>query len=126
MRLLIYSIFFLSTLGFIASGSEAARVYVWTDADGRIHITDKPPANGAEVRDVIEYEPRPTPQPSKPSPPSERGRDEIRDKEAQCRNVFKARRNLQKAQTVADAVRQRAAEARDKVQDLRQKSLPNK
>lgn len=119
MRLLIYSILFLSTLGFIASGSQAARVYVWTDPDGRIHITDGPPAKGARVRDVFEYESRPIPQPSELSPPSETGRTESRDKEAQCRNVFKARRNLRKAQTVADAVRQRAEKARAKVRDLR-------
>jgi hypothetical protein len=100
-----------------ASGSAAASVYVWTDKEGRIHITDQPPAKGAKLRDVIEYKP----QPAEPLLPSETEKAESQDKEALCRNVCLARRNLRKTKSVALAVRQRAEKARLKVRDLRER-----
>lgn len=120
MRAIVYTVvILLNSLSIAVAGSAAARVYVWTDQGGRIHITDEPPAKGAKLRGVIEYEPRPSPQPQKPSPPSKAEKAERRDQKVQCRDVFRARRNLRKPKKVAAAVRQRAQEARAKVRDLR-------
>jgi predicted RNase H-like nuclease (RuvC/YqgF family) len=33
----------------------ADKVYTWTDADGNIHISDRPPADGSSVDSVIDY-----------------------------------------------------------------------
>jgi hypothetical protein len=115
---MIYLIIFIISLCFAVSEPDAARLYLWTDDSGRMHITEEPPANRSRVRDIIEYE-------SRTEPPadslSETAETRNRDKEDQCRNVFEARRTLRKKQAAAAAVRQRAAEARDKVKDLRER-----
>ena len=121
MRSIVYFIMILGIFCMAVSGPQAAKIYMWTDADGRMHITDEPPANGGTVRDVIEYEPGSAPQPVAPSRQSEALETESRDRETQCRNVYAARRTLRKTQTMAAAVHQRAEEARDKVKDLRRR-----
>jgi hypothetical protein len=50
----IIIIFFLATTGPLS----ADKVYTWTDKDGNVHITDQPPPEGANVRDVIKYKPQ--------------------------------------------------------------------
>jgi len=117
MRSIIYFIMILGSICLIASGSPAASIFMWTDENGRMHITDQPPPNGGMVRDIIEYKPGPAPQPA-PLRRSDAAETKNREK-AKCRNVFKARQNLLKTQTIAAAVRQRAEEARDEVQELR-------
>jgi chromosome segregation ATPase len=115
---MIYPIIFVVSLCFAVSEPDAARLYLWIDGSGRMHITEESPAKGSTVRDVIDYESRTAPQAAGPSDAAE---TENRDKEAKCRNVFEARRTLRKTESVAAAVRRRAAEARDKVQDLRER-----
>ncbi|MGD1970002.1 MAG: DUF4124 domain-containing protein [Desulfobacterales bacterium] len=119
MRSMIYTVILLSGLWLAATAPQAASVYLWTDDNGRLHITDGPPPEGSKLRDTFEYEPRSQPESAVPSSPSEIAEPESRDKEAQCRNVFEAHRNLRKTKSLAAAVRQRAEEARDKVKDLR-------
>lgn len=124
MRTTLYSIILMSLLCFAASRPHAASVYLWTDENGRMHITDGPPSAGGSVRDVIEYEPRSEPQPVEPLPRSETVEPDSKDKkdkEDQCRHVFAARRNLRKTRSMAAAVRQRAQEARERVKDLRER-----
>jgi hypothetical protein len=114
---MIYPIIFLFSLCFAVSKPDAARLYLWTDDSGRMHITEEPPANRSRVRDIIEYESRAEPAAGL----SDTAENRNREKEDQCRNVFEARRTLRKKQAAAAAVRQRAAEARDKVKDLRER-----
>lgn len=38
----------------LSSGSTAAEVYTWTDDNGLVHITDRPPPRGARIRAVVE------------------------------------------------------------------------
>jgi hypothetical protein len=53
------------------SAAVAGEVYTWTDADGNIHITDRPPKDSSQVESVIRYSkppeagapPDPVPQP---------------------------------------------------------------
>jgi hypothetical protein len=47
-------IFFFATTGPLS----ADKVYTWTDKDGNLHITDQPPPEGANVRNVIKYKPQ--------------------------------------------------------------------
>jgi hypothetical protein len=83
-----------------------------------MHISEEPPAKWSSVRDVIEYESRAE---SRDAGLSDTAATINRDKESKCRNVFNARRTLRKKKSVAATVSQRAAEARNKVQDLRQR-----
>ena len=118
MRSVIYSIILLVSLCFAVSKPDAARLYLWANDSGRMHITEEPPAKRSSVRDVIEYESRAKPQ---DAGSSDTAKTINRDKEAKCRNVYNAQRNLRKKKSVAATVSQRAAEARNKVQDLRQR-----
>ena len=47
-------LFFLATTGPLS----AAKVYTWTDKDGKVHITDQPPPEGANVSNVMTYKPQ--------------------------------------------------------------------
>ncbi len=55
----------------LMSMAVAGEVYTWTDADGNIHITDRPPKDSTQVDSVIRYSkpaeteasPGPAPQP---------------------------------------------------------------
>jgi hypothetical protein len=120
MRPIFYAILFFGSLCVTSSAPDAASVYLWTDENSRIHITEALLPQGGMMRDVFEYEPHSEePRTAEPSPQPEGATSEVGNKEVQCRNVFAARQALQKKKSVAVAVRKRAAEARDKVQDLR-------
>ncbi|MBT8136981.1 MAG: DUF4124 domain-containing protein [Gammaproteobacteria bacterium] len=45
MRFLLFSLILLTT-------AASANVYKWTDATGRVHFSDKPPATAAEKLDI--------------------------------------------------------------------------
>lgn len=115
---MIYLIIFFISLCFAVSEPDAARLYLWTDDSQRMHITEEPPAKRSSVRDVIDYESATAPQDAGSSDAAE---VENRDKSAECRNLFEARRTLRKTKSAAAAVRWRAEKARDKVQDLRKR-----
>jgi hypothetical protein len=94
MRSIIYFIIILVGICMAVSGLRAANIYMWTDEDGRMHITDKPPEKEGKVRDVIEYEPGSAPPSAAPSPQPQAVETESKHKQAQCRNVYEARRTL--------------------------------
>lgn len=49
--------------------AAAGDVYTWTDADGNIHITDRPPGDNSPVESVIRYSaPKETDAPPDPAP----------------------------------------------------------
>jgi hypothetical protein len=52
----------IATAVFIIAGTAGLqaqqKVYTWTDAKGRMHITDQPPPGGARVEDVTTYRER--------------------------------------------------------------------
>ena len=51
----------------------AGEVYTWTDADGNIHLTDRPPQDSSQVESVIRYSNRPeTNAPPDPVPKQKR------------------------------------------------------
>ena len=53
----------------LLSPAAAGEVYTWTDADGNIHITDRPPADSSRVDSVIRYSnPAETDGPPEPAP----------------------------------------------------------
>jgi hypothetical protein len=69
----ITAFYMLIALTVCVGPAQAGEVYRWTDADGNVHITDKPPAEGVAVENTIPYSDRPETQtPSKPIPKSTR------------------------------------------------------
>ena len=85
-------------------GSNAGRVYTWTDERGVTHITETPPPPNAINRDVIEFVPR-----------SEEETAARREEQQQSRRLE------QKQQIVAEAKesRRKADQARAKAIELR-------
>jgi predicted RNase H-like nuclease (RuvC/YqgF family) len=51
----------------------AGEVYTWTDADGNIHITDRPPKDSSQVESVIRYSKPPEPAATTDSVPPPNG-----------------------------------------------------
>ncbi len=52
IQVLLASLVFLGPI-------EAGEVYTWTDAQGNVHITDRPPENGSPAESVVPYSNRP-------------------------------------------------------------------
>ncbi len=87
-----------------AIGSDAGKVYTWTDEKGVTHITETPPPANARNRDVIEYVPK-----------SKEQETAIREEQQQSRD------RSQKQQIVDEAkdARRKAGEARAKATELK-------
>ena len=86
------------------TGSNADKVYTWTDEKGVTHISETPPPPNATNRDVIEYVPK-----------TKTEESAIREKKQLSREL------AQKEQIAAEAkeTRQRAEEARAKANELK-------
>ena len=87
----------------------ADQVYTWTDKDGNMHITAKPPPKNARVEDVLKYEP----QPDKVVPDTEQPRDSDASAapgEAESDEVRQARTTAEKARKEAEIARTKAEE----------------
>ena len=93
----IIIIFFFATTGPVS----ADKVYTWTDKDGNVHITNQPPPEGANVRDVIKYKPQ-----------SEKEVQEIQRQQQMRENAEDRKRKKRKLEDAQNAERkaQKAAE----------------
>jgi hypothetical protein len=107
-------------LGVIASSVAQAqsKVYTWTDAKGKLHITDDPPPAEASVKDVVET-PVVTPAEARQRQQQRLQRDEARmdekrrsDLEDTLRRAREADEQAQGAVQKADEQTQRALEYR--------------
>ena len=87
-----------------AIGSDAGRIYTWTDEKGVTHITETPPPPNARDRDVIEYVPK-----------TKEEEEAIRKEQRQTRELD------QKKQIVAETkdARRKADQARAKAIELK-------
>jgi hypothetical protein len=82
-------------------------VYTWTDAKGKLHITDDPPPLGANLKDVVES---PALSPA-----------EIQQNQLQRQRRSEQRREEQRGSTVDEALR-RAREAEEEAQKAIQRA----
>lgn len=72
MKMLWATIQVLFVLLVLLRPALAGEVYTWTDEEGNIHITDRPPQDSTQVESVIRYSNRPeTKAPSAPAPQQE-------------------------------------------------------
>jgi len=68
MKFMKLSVLFLSLTCLGALDSFADRVYIWTDSNGKKHISQHPPPPGGILTDVMDYRSRPRQQPKKATP----------------------------------------------------------
>ena len=52
---IVISIFTIVNVFFYASVLNAGELYYWTDKNGEIHISDRPPPEGTEHKESIKY-----------------------------------------------------------------------
>lgn len=84
----------------------AGEVYTWTDANGNLHITDRPPADGSPVESVIRYSnPVETQAPSEPASPQ----DSVESQPAERLNKQLTRLKERKAQLEKSIAENRAS-----------------
>jgi hypothetical protein len=79
-----------------------SKVYTWTDAKGKLHITDEPPPGDASIKDIVE-----APQLTSA---------EIRERELERQRRMERRETAQEQSRVQDALR-RAREADQRAQE---------
>ena len=78
MKMLLLTIQALVVWVILIGPGVAGVVYTWTDKDGNIHITDRPPTDEARMDSVIRYSDRDvTNRPTESHPPREHTADEI-------------------------------------------------
>jgi len=98
----ILGLIFILVFLFATTGSlNADKVYTWTDKDGNLHITDQPPPEGANVRNVIKYKPRP-----------EKEVQEIQRQQQIWINAAERKRKLEEAQKAKLEAQKAAEEAK--------------
>jgi type IV secretory pathway VirB10-like protein len=117
------SILISVTLFILAAAFSAAeaqnKVYTWTDARGRMHITDEPPPQDASVKDVVEAPPPPPPTELREREiQRERRRDE-RSEERQRSEVEDALRRAREADEAAQEAIRQADEQTQRALDVR-------
>lgn len=83
----------------LSSLAIAGEVYTWTDADGNIHITDRPPKDSSQVDSVIRYS-KPPEAPVPPAPPPQPDSVEIQ----QVQQLNKQLKRLKERKTQLETI----------------------
>lgn len=96
----------------------AATLYLWTDGQGKMHITEKAPSDRHRIVDTMEYDPQPA-QKAAPAPPAPEEQQKSRLDEKRCRLAAEARRIARDARAAAEAAHTRAKKIRQQAQDLK-------
>ena len=84
-------------------------LHTWTDAKGRLHITDTPPPPDAKIKDVVEHT-EPTPAESRQLQDQQQRRVETRQDGQRQNEMEEALRRAREADDQARAAVQRAVE----------------
>ena len=88
----------------------ADQVYTWTDKDGNMHITAKPPPQNARIQDVLKYQPRPDVTVPKAEQDQDSEADSAGDRQ-ESEDLRQAREIAEKARKEAEIARAKADEA---------------
>jgi hypothetical protein len=95
-------------------------LYTWTDAKGRVHITDTPPPADAKIKDVVEQT-EPTPAESRQLQDQQQRRVETRQDGQRRNEMEEALRRAREADDQARAAVQRAEEQTREALDYRKR-----
>lgn len=93
----------------MALAAQAADIYTWKDADGRVHFSDQPPTGKQDVRKVRSKEPAAMPVPAEQAKPAE--------KRSQADKYLEQRKRRAEAQEAADKAEKDKAAAERKTAD---------
>ena len=92
----------LAILSSLSPLNAQTTLYTWTDAKGRVHITDTPPPPDAKIKDVIEQT-EPTPAEVRQLQDAQRRRVETRQDEQRRTETEEALRRAREAALEVDA-----------------------
>ncbi len=107
-------------LGALSALNAQTMLYTWTDAKGRVHITDTPPPPEAKVQDAVELT-EPAPAAARPPQDQPRRRVEARQDGQQQIEMEEALRRAREADEQARAAVQRAEEQTQQALDYRKR-----
>jgi dTMP kinase len=110
-------VFLLAT---IAPLNAQTMLYTWTDAKGRLHITDIPPPPDAKIKEVVEQT-EPTPAEARQLQGTRQRRVEARQDEQRRAEVEEALRRAREADDQARAAVERADEQTRQALDYRKR-----
>ncbi len=79
----------------LMSAAVAGEVYTWTDADGNIHITDRPPKDSTQVDSVIRYS-KPAETATTPDPAPQFDSTEMQQLNKQLKRLKERKTQLEK------------------------------
>jgi hypothetical protein len=110
----------LLTIMAVSAAHAQSKVYTWTDAKGRLNITDTPPPLDAKIKDVVE-ETGPTPAEARQLQDQQQRRVETRQDAQRRTEVEEALRRAREADDEARAAVQRAEEQIQQAIDYRKR-----
>jgi len=110
----------LAILSSLSPLNAQTTLYTWTDAKGRVHITDTPPPPDAKIKDVIEQT-EPTPAEVRQLQDAQRRRVETRQDEQRRTETEEALRRAREADDQARAAVQRAEEQTQQALEYRKR-----
>ena len=110
----------LTILSPISPLNAQTTLYTWTDAKGRVHITDTPPPADAKIKDVVEHT-ESAPAEARPLQDPPQRRVEARQDEQRRIEAEEALRRAREADEEARAAVQRAEEQTQQALDYRKR-----
>ena len=96
----------------------AETIYLWTDAQGKMHITQEAHSETSRIVDVMEYEPQPDDDTKTAQPPKEK-KPKKRLNEEKCRLAAERQRIARDTREIARTAEERAGKMRRQAQDLK-------
>jgi hypothetical protein len=115
-----FVVLLLTILSSLSPLNAQTTLYTWTDAKGRVHITDTPPPPDAKIKDVLEQT-GPTPAEARQMQDAQQRRVETRQEEQRRNEVEEALRRAREADDQARAAVQRAEEQTQQALDYRKR-----
>jgi hypothetical protein len=120
MKHLLAAAVIVCLLTILSAPNAQTTLYTWTDAKGRVHITDTPPPPDATIKDVLEHR-APAPAEARQLQDQQQRRVDARQSEARRAEAEQALRRAREADEQARAAVQRAEEQTRQALDYRKR-----
>ena len=120
MKHLLSAVAVVCLLTLLSPLNAQTTLYTWTDAKGRVHITDTPPPPDAKIKDVVQ-QPELAPAETRQLQDPQKRRVEARQDEQRSTEVEEALRRAREADDQARAAVQRAEEQTQQALDYRKR-----
>jgi hypothetical protein len=120
MKSIVWAAAVVLSIMAVSAAHAQSNLYTWTDAKGRLHITDTPPPADAKIKDVVEHT-EPTPAESRQLQDQQQRRVETRQDGQRQNEMEEALRRAREADDQARAAVQRAEEQTQQAIDYRKR-----